>query len=129
GVYPGTRTQVYQKLRLRRTDAASAAPEWYALLWYDAPAALVLYPTRLAAPAPEPLLSMTPPDDPLVFSARLRQKLDEQQLAADACFDCRYWLPRPRTNQDGVPIGRCTWSQNEQRTPDQAERMLRVQSG
>lgn len=130
GIYPGTRTQVYQRLRLRPLDDAYAPAGWYTLQWYAAPPSLILRALNPDRSAPEAVLSLAPlPDDPLRFSAALRHTLAAQSLRADACFDCRHWRPRRRTNDDGVPLGQCTWGQNDNHTPDQAERMLRPQSG
>lgn len=128
GIYPGTRTQVYQRLRLRRQEDAQAAPTWYTLQWYSAPAALVLHAVQQRGTA-EPELTLTPHEDPLHFSATLREELDAHGLCADACFDCRHWQPQQRTNDHGVPVGQCTWGQSEQHGSDQADRMLRAQTG
>ena len=42
GVFPGTRTMVFQRLRLSLTAGGVTAPRWAELQWYTAPAACVL---------------------------------------------------------------------------------------
>ena len=51
GVFPGTRTMVFQRLRLSLATGGATAPRWARLQWYTTPAACVLsIPAELAFP-------------------------------------------------------------------------------
>jgi hypothetical protein len=54
GVFPGTRTMVFQRVRLRALTAPAAPPVWARLLWYDEPAACVVELERRPAAHPRP---------------------------------------------------------------------------
>jgi len=43
GIFPGTHTQVFQRLQLQRLAAPTGESVWAQTLWYDEPAACVVY--------------------------------------------------------------------------------------
>ena len=118
GVFPGSRTQIYQRLRLYKHYESPAQAVWTELRWYSEPpvAALWLATNPSATPgapgfAPAPILQM---GDPLTvgdFVLRLHYKLEDLDLQAEACFACRFWQRRHATNPDGIPVGQCTWGE------------------
>ncbi len=120
GVFPGTRTQIYQRLRISLTTGGPSAPRWARLQWYTAPAACVLsLPAALvdaasptdgaAAHAADSQLRFV---EPLAgpFRRTLRQELRARNLRLRACGSCAFWHQQNASTADGLPLGRCTWS-------------------
>lgn len=111
GVFPGTRTMVFQRFRLIRTADGQAAPRWARLQWYTEPAACVLgLPADLAAAEDggdalrlvEPLAGN--------FRRILRDVLQARGISLRACGSCAHWRPQSAVTEDGLPLGRCTWA-------------------
>jgi hypothetical protein len=106
GIYPGSRTLTYQRLRLHA--AGEADGQWHQLHWLDQPPAAVLLPVASPHDAPQPLLTIAAPQG-ADFATRLHTALADIGIVADACFGCRHWQPRSHTTEDGLPAGRCGW--------------------
>ena len=118
GVYPGSRTMVYQRLRLHRPVDGDIDPaaQWYQLQWYTDPDAATLL--RLNADAPVPATTITLPDPrPANLVPRLHDALTQAELQADACYICRHWQPVETVTEDNLPAGRCSWNDAQQKTP------------
>lgn len=116
GVFPGTRTMVYQRVRLSQADGGSAAPRWARLQWYSAPTACVVTlpePTNDAAASAQPAgaAGQLHLDDPLPhdFRRSLRTALRQQHYRLRACGSCVHWHVQTAVTEDGIPLGRCTW--------------------
>lgn len=122
GIYPGSRTMVYQRLRLHPSSAAATAPgdapggQWYQLQWYRDPDAAVLLPVQPAATASTPTITLADPQ-PTDFALRLHSSLAHANLRADACFICRHWQPSTHPTVDNLPAGRCRWHDAEGKVP------------
>ena len=108
GVFPGTRTMVFQRIRVQ-PHAAPHAPDlpggpaaWARLLWYDNPAACVVELNNA------PLLRIPDPqtDD---FGSRLHAGLVAGGYDLLACGSCTFWQPLAAVTPDGLTLGRCTW--------------------
>ncbi len=122
GIYPGSRTMIYQRLRLRQGDEASdgasngANGRWAQLQWYTDPASAILLQANEKQPTPKPLLAIPEPEQPN-FVQRLHEGLSGINLKADACFACRNWQPLPVHTDDRLPAGRCRWNDDEGTIP------------
>lgn len=116
GVFPGTRTMVFQRVRLRASNAPDARLHWVRLLWYEAPAACVVELNAPAAPAAEPSPAGSAEGTRLVIGepARgdLRMRLDAGLAAQGwqlrSCGTCAFWQPRAAATADGLAAGACT---------------------
>ena len=127
GVFPGTRTLIFQRLRLSLATGGLTAPRWARLQWYTSPAACVLsIPAELViAPAPDDGADSTEGGwqlhfaEPLAgdFRRTLRDTLRSHNLRLRACGSCAHWRQQSASNEDGVPLGRCSW-----RGPDVTQR-------
>jgi hypothetical protein len=108
GVFPGTRTQIFQRIRLRRLHGEPQGSIWAQLLWYEEPAACVLS-IQIADGqwATTPLLHLSAPFDKL--NQRLQAALREAGWQLETCGSCRFWQPVTTTTADGLPGGRCRW--------------------
>lgn len=107
GIYPGSRTMVYQRLRLQHEDNGDS--EWHQLQWYSEPPAAVLLHLQADKSAVTPVLSLPNPQQP-DFVQRLHGELSQAGLRAEACYACRHWQPLHADTEDGLPTGRCGWS-------------------
>ena len=118
GVYPGTRTQVWQRLRLIPLEGGAQSPCWALLLWYDEPPACVI--TRqipdTARLDPTPLLRLQlPAVDNL--HAQLTGGLETLGWRLYTCGACVHWqssnaaaVGAPDAGQftsDGLALGAC----------------------
>ena len=105
GVFPGTRTMVFQRVRVRpldQDDATPAAAQWVRLLWYEEPPACAVELGANLLRIAEPLNGD--------FGARLAEALAASGLQYMACGSCAFWQPAAAKTADGLPAGRCTWS-------------------
>lgn len=115
GVFPGTRTQVYQRLRLLPQEGSTQAACWALLLWYDAPPACVLVrqDVEVARADHTPLLHLANPAEGNLH-ARLTQALAARGWRLAACGACAHWRPGTGvdatggpTTADGLVLGAC----------------------
>lgn len=106
GIYPGSRTMVYQRLRLR--DHNSNTGQWYQLQWYSDPTSAVLFSIEENQPTTTARITLTEPQ-PSTFVAQLHEALSQTGQQADACFACRHWQALNVHTTDGIPAGRCRW--------------------
>ena len=133
GVFPGTRTKVFQRLRLLpladadahqpRDPSASAPTQWAQLLWYEQPTVCRLYLIEDAAGRPAsngPLLQIDDVD--LLhgdlssgravnadFGHRLQAALAAVGWQPHMCGSCHFWRPLAAETVDGVTLGVCDW--------------------
>lgn len=112
GVFPGTRTQFFQRLRLRALTA-TLTPRlgWAQLHWYDNPIACALFvvaddPTSSATP----LLHLIAPFDQL--NQRLQAALAAAGWQLEACGSCHFWQAAPGQQHEQLPVGYCRWQQD-----------------
>ncbi len=115
GVFPGTRSAVYQRVRLRSHRHRSI--HWFQLHWYRDPfgALLVARTPDPAAPAQIPLSDVT--EMPSLLS-RLTTAAGDAGYQLMACGACAHWQPTALTNDDGLTLGRCRWRAPAQETGD-----------
>ena len=102
GVFPGTRTMVFQRVRVRpigQDDEEQGAAQWARLLWYEEPAACVVELGSILLRIPEPLRGD--------FGKRLEEALAANGLRLMACGSCAFWQPMAVQTGDGLPVGRC----------------------
>lgn len=138
GVFPGTRTMVYQRVRLApEVDAGSAQSQpaqpaqWARILWYaDPPACVLELEMRGGGETRESTQALLRIPDPL--QGDLMPRVEAAAAAAGwrlrNCGTCAHWQPLTARNPDGLPTGRCGWqaaSQDDQ----EASVGLSVQSG
>jgi len=113
GVFPGTRTQTYQRLQLVRIDQPSSAvqPEqraWLQLLWYDEPATCVGYLLTGTGEVPAVLFELADPQS-ADFLGRLQATLADHGWQLRSCGGCHFWQPLTSQQEDGLPLGVCRW--------------------
>jgi hypothetical protein len=102
GVFPGTRTMVFQRVRVRPVRQGvegSPAAQWARLLWYEEPAACVVELGSSLLRIPEPLAGD--------FGRRLQEALAANGFQLMACGSCAFWQPLAAQTGDGLPAGRC----------------------
>lgn len=117
GVFPGTRTVVFQRVRLapvdappkKLTEAGQPSLQWARLLWYDDPPACVVELEQRATgvgDTPSLLVRI-----PMTVPAKLAQILPEALSACGwrlvGCGSCSHWQSLAVHNPDGLPTGRC----------------------
>ena len=108
GVYPGKRTQVYQRVRLRPTVDDGRAACWAQLLWYDNPPSCVLH-RQVQSPEQTdetPILRLLAPQTG-DLNQRLQEELRQIGWQMQSCGACVHWQPGRASSSDGVTIGRC----------------------
>jgi hypothetical protein len=108
GVFPGTRTQIYQRVYLRSLAEPDTPPVWAQVLWYEAPTSCAVYLQEADQGwATTPLVRLVEPLDGL--NGRLPAALREAGWQLESCGTCRFWLPLASTVPDGLPAGVCGW--------------------
>lgn len=129
GVFPGTRTMVYQRVRIRAAgglpdatgDQPPTAPSWARLLWYDDPPACVVEVSE------GPILRIPDPagED---FGRRLQAGLAAAGWELQSCGVCTFWQPLPTATVDGLALGRCRWQERNVDGNIYAPNVLAMQS-
>ena len=112
GVFPGTRTQIHQRLRLLPGPERTAQGEsagWARAFWYAEPPAMLLYRQvddagHLSA---EPLLRLENPAEG-DLRRRLHDALSALGWTPFTCGSCVHWSPSTSATDDGFQMGRCT---------------------
>jgi hypothetical protein len=108
GVFPGTRTQVFQRVQLRALDGEKGA--WGVLYWYEAPRACALFLLEADASSTvmeEPLLRLVTPWEEM--NQQLQHALHVAGWQLVACGSCTHWQPVAVTTPDQVAGGQCGW--------------------
>ncbi|MCB0064011.1 MAG: hypothetical protein KDE19_17935, partial [Caldilineaceae bacterium] len=119
GIFPGTRTQVYQRAQVVRADDAMAARGWIQVHWYEEPRRCTVY---LATPgtdatATEPLLQLTVPTLEN-FVPQLGSALQRVGWQLVTCGTCHFWQPaHANATAAHVTEGRCGWTAESQPIP------------
>ena len=111
GVFPGTRTLVFQRVRLAPRAAQSEPAElrWARVLWYtDPPACRVEWEGRSDASAEEgeELLQIGSPA-PALLGQQLVDALAAAGWQLVSCGSCGHWQPLSLHTADGLGSGRC----------------------
>jgi hypothetical protein len=110
GVFPGARTQIFQRLRLQPLNGPSDEGLWAQVLWYDDPSACVVYVQNNAQEARgiTPLLRIS---EPLAgdFNRQLQAALRQAGWQMQSCGSCRFWQAINQHSVDQLPMGQCTW--------------------
>ncbi len=121
GVFPGTRTQVFQRVRLRDSgavagDAAGAAAEWAQIFWSEEPPACLVAPLEMeSGRTGAPLVQLEAPLHG-ELGGRLRAALAEQGKRLATCGTCLHWQPAAERSADGLPLGACRLRRANERT-------------
>jgi hypothetical protein len=114
GVFPGTRTMIYQRVRLAPLAATDAAlTRWARLLWYTAPPACVVELEANAATGStaEAIVRIATPEA-ATLGAVLMESLAAAGWRLVTCGGCAHWRPHSARNLDDLPTGRCTWQRD-----------------
>lgn len=111
GVFPGSRTAQFERIRLRPLQKPGDELHWARLLWYDEPRACVLYLQARAGQDEAPLLRLQVVD-PNTLIAELRTALGEAGYGLEACATCQHWRPAADFDKDQLPHGHCAWRQD-----------------
>lgn len=121
GVFPGTRTMVYQRVRLApltQVDDATSL-HWARILWYTAPPACVVeMETNATTGSPAmPLVRIVAPE-PTSLSAVLREALAAAGWRLVTCGGCTHWRLHTARTPDDLSTGLCTWRRRAESLPD-----------
>lgn len=131
GVFPGTRTQIYQRVQVEELHGQLAGADqqrlryWLQLLWYDEPQRIVAY--RLSPVADTKgvdkdhskddsskedgigALFELPFTDSHSLHLQLRTALEEKGCVLRSCGNCAHWRPPATANRDQLLFGSCRW--------------------
>lgn len=109
GVFPGARTQVYQRVRLTPIDGAAEGACWALFLWYDDPSSCVIYRQNNANGQLDNLplaqLSLSTGE---TLTRRLQEALNVAGWQMETCGACIHWRASISQESDQFPKGRCT---------------------
>lgn len=107
GVFPGTRSQIFQRVRLQQIGEGEAI-RWAQIVWSEHPrsCAVVLRSNRSEQQAGELVVQLDPTAEN--FNDRLVTSLREQGWQLRTCGNCHHWQPTATTSADGIQLGRCT---------------------
>ncbi len=106
GVFPGTRTQVYQRVRLQPLWQQTSGPIWAQVLWYREPRSCLVFCQNEAGEwASEPVVRVEAEADRMHLA--LTAALAEQGWQLAGCGTCRWWQPSNATTPDGLAAGLC----------------------
>lgn len=108
GVYPGTRTQRFQRIRLVPLPGSEATPEWAVVLWYDDPPACVVVPQETSdmSLARPPILRIEEPAS-LDLNAVLMERLAALGWRLAACGACAHWRAATTPVNEVGQFGEC----------------------
>ncbi len=128
GVFPGTRTMVYQRVRLQSLVDANDL-RWARILWYDDPPACVAElegrgATNAGSAAQAMPLLRIPDPGGAEFVRVLRTALAAAGWQVQACGTCRHWQPHAARMPDQLATGTC----DRQGAVDEFPPLLAVQS-
>ena len=128
GVFPGTRTQVYQRVRLTPIDGSGAPPCWGQILWYDDPPSCVVHrqETTNEGVAWLPVARIPAPTDE-TFDQQLQDALAAAGWRMEVCGTCRHWRAGKSDDSAMPPRGLCLLEQ-AQAAGDHTPGVLAVQS-
>jgi len=110
GVFPGTHTQIFQRLRIGKWPVVDQTTAWAQALWYADPAACVVtLPGDADEQQAEPTLLRLL--DPLSenFNQRVQTALQGVGWQLQSCGSCRFWQPDQAQTSDNLPTGLCGW--------------------
>jgi hypothetical protein len=108
GVFPGTRTQVFQRVRLAPLPGNGGAPCWAQILWYDdPPACVVSLQSERGASAPAAPLLRIPDPGAGDLMARLDAGLRAAGWQVQSCGSCAHLRPAGAQTPDGLHAGTC----------------------
>ena len=106
GVFPGTHSQVHQRVWLVGLAGDDRPAQWAQLLWYEEPVACVLFlqgeDGRLAG---QPLLRISEPAVNLL--ERFRAELQTLGWRMQSCGTCHFWQLSTAPTAGQVPLGSC----------------------
>ncbi|MEZ4672871.1 MAG: hypothetical protein R2932_01340 [Caldilineaceae bacterium] len=135
GVFPGTRTQIFQRVPLvllaGEADAIESDYRWLQLLWYEEPSRCVAYLFSSVGPDIDaaPLLEIRLAEGSASFHQQLTSALQHQGYHVRTCGSCRFWQITGGINPDGLAVGHCGWRREQQeRSTTAMPTMLSTQS-
>ncbi len=119
GVFPGTRTMVYQRVRLAPMTQADdeATRRWARILWYAAPPACVVELEAHAGGAAAPLVRIVAPE-PATLGVVLTEALAATGWRPVTCGGCTHWRPHAARTPDDLPTGLCAWRHSAESLPE-----------
>lgn len=113
GVFPGTRTMVFQRIRVSVGHGGDSLVEpvvrWMRVLWYADPAACVIEPDAGGALEPGAAVVRIPEPQQPDFPARLQAAMTAAGWQLHACGSCAFWELAAAATADGLALGRCRW--------------------
>lgn len=115
GIFPGTRTPVFQRVQVIPLDQPATTRPWLQLAWYDEPPTCIAYAAQPGAAIDyaQPLLQVV---DPLAgdFNQRLQSALASVRQQLVSCGSCHFWQPNAVVTTDQLPTGFCGWQRDAQ---------------
>jgi hypothetical protein len=125
GVFPGTRTARFQRIRLEAVQGHDVPNGWSRVLWYDAPVSCVVMAPAVEG-AEQPLVRLTEPAAGL--HRQLQDALEAVGYRPRICGACSHWQLARGETEDGLPLGRCAFRPADLTLPPALE-TLTLQSG
>ena len=119
GVFPGTRTQIFQRLRLRSIAGDKGEMTWSQFLWFAQPPVAVLVRTIKEGTqlSDAPILELIQPLQGN-FLHRLEEAARSRGWQLEICGSCDAWQSLAERNPDGVPTGLCGWRSQQDNALD-----------
>lgn len=106
GIFPGTRTQVYQRVRLQPLRQQTSGPIWAQIFWYENPHSCVVFlQTEAGEWASEPLVRVEA--EATTIHHALAITLAEHGWQLTSCGTCRWWQRSDTITPDGLAAGLC----------------------
>jgi len=130
GIFPGTRTQIFQRIQVQPlVDRAAPKPparQWLQLLWPEQSHRCIAY-LLAAGDEPEaaaPLFEIDVAPEPEAFHHQLDRALQEKGYQPRTCGSCHFWQSAGGVNPDQLSAGHCGWrvANPHATTPEQGER-------
>jgi hypothetical protein len=125
GVFPGTRTARFQRIRLEAVQGHDVPNGWSRVLWYDDPISCVVM-TPATEAAEQPLVRLTEPTADL--HRHLQDALEASGYRPRICGACSHWRITQGETEEGLPLGRCAFRAADHTLPPTVE-SLTLQSG
>lgn len=112
GVYPGTRTQIWQRIRLLPIDEAheDTRRAWALIYWYDDPPSAIVTLQGAGETQPIRLVDFAAES----IQPTLDAALQSLNLGAYVCGRCAHWRAGAGATVDGLALGACQLRRDEE---------------
>ena len=111
GIHPGSRTARVHMVRLQTIGAPQEPQTWVRVLWPEETEGCAVYRHKDGGQwEDQPFLSLSGATSAQMMST-LADALGQEGQRPLVCGFCLWWQPiAEAANEDGIPLGRCTWA-------------------